>query len=365
MVGGDVLELRIYNTTLSGGSLRLAWKSVYGPIPLVQPICAAPVHPSDRGIQVALRQTAGSPRSYPWKLLRQPSGAVLMTPPPQAVAAGFTNLVFSDDFKTTTTIATSGAAAAGFNWYWDSSGVTSTADYSVNTAAVPGVGDGLSTAPGASSGILTILTAHNTFSSQLTTTFRSQIGSNHTGAWNHGYFEAYIYFNPTVQGGGGPSAGWPAFWSLDTRMLSSFTGQVCAECDFMEAFPSGTAGSGSNQISTLHNWTATSGAATGTDSFNSNFPNNFPNAGNPTAGWHKYGCLWQGDGTHGTVSLYHDDVILVFPTSAFNPTGSVINLDGTAAATAGFSAMESAFMRIILGTGPTWPMLVDYVNVFQ
>lgn len=70
LANGDILELRIYTITLSGGTLQVAWKSTYGPIPPIQDAAPSPPQPSDQSIRVTLKQTAGSPRSYPWKLLR-------------------------------------------------------------------------------------------------------------------------------------------------------------------------------------------------------------------------------------------------------------------------------------------------------
>ena len=70
LAGGDVVELRIYTMTLNGGTLRLAWKSTYGPIPPIQDIAPSPPQPSDQSIRVSLKQVAGSPRTFPWKLLK-------------------------------------------------------------------------------------------------------------------------------------------------------------------------------------------------------------------------------------------------------------------------------------------------------
>lgn len=70
MAAGDIVELRIYVKTLSSGTAHVAWKSTYGPVPPALPIAASPSQPSDQSISVSLKQTAGSPRSFPWKLLR-------------------------------------------------------------------------------------------------------------------------------------------------------------------------------------------------------------------------------------------------------------------------------------------------------
>lgn len=67
---GDILELRIYTITNSGGTLQVAWKGTYGPVPPVQDVIPSPPQPSDQSIRVTLKQTAGTGRAYPWKLLR-------------------------------------------------------------------------------------------------------------------------------------------------------------------------------------------------------------------------------------------------------------------------------------------------------
>lgn len=70
LVLGDILELRIYTATLSGGTLRLAWSSSYGPAPPIVDIAAAMPQPADQSCRVTLKQTAGVGRAFPWKLLR-------------------------------------------------------------------------------------------------------------------------------------------------------------------------------------------------------------------------------------------------------------------------------------------------------
>lgn len=67
---GDILELRVYTITLTGGSLTVAWKSTYGPVPPIQDACPSPPQPSDISCRITLKQTAGTGRVYPWKLLR-------------------------------------------------------------------------------------------------------------------------------------------------------------------------------------------------------------------------------------------------------------------------------------------------------
>jgi hypothetical protein len=70
LLNGDIIEFRIYTMTLSGGTLHLAWLSTFGPAPPIQDICPSPPQPSDQSIRVSMKQTAGTARSVPWKLLR-------------------------------------------------------------------------------------------------------------------------------------------------------------------------------------------------------------------------------------------------------------------------------------------------------
>jgi flagellar capping protein FliD len=70
LANGDILELRVYTITLVGGTLQIAWKSTYGPVPPIQDVCPSPPQPSDQSLKVTLKQTAGTGRIFPWKLLR-------------------------------------------------------------------------------------------------------------------------------------------------------------------------------------------------------------------------------------------------------------------------------------------------------
>lgn len=67
---GDVLELRIYVMTLSGGTLRQAWVTTIGPAPPICPIIVSPPQPSNQSLSVTLKQVAGTAKSFPWKLLK-------------------------------------------------------------------------------------------------------------------------------------------------------------------------------------------------------------------------------------------------------------------------------------------------------
>jgi hypothetical protein len=65
-----VLELRIYTMTLGGGTLRVAWKATFGPTVDFNANVASPPQPSDVSCRATLKQTVGTGRAFPWKLLR-------------------------------------------------------------------------------------------------------------------------------------------------------------------------------------------------------------------------------------------------------------------------------------------------------
>jgi len=74
MLGGDILELRIYDTVLGGGAAGVLYK--YGPYsgaPLTDDriVISVPV-PIDVAVSFTLKQTGGTARAYPWKVLLLP-----------------------------------------------------------------------------------------------------------------------------------------------------------------------------------------------------------------------------------------------------------------------------------------------------
>lgn len=66
---GDLLEIRIYTITLSGGSLTQAWKGVFQNAQINNHKISPPVA-SDQSIKCTLKQTAGTGRTFAWKMLR-------------------------------------------------------------------------------------------------------------------------------------------------------------------------------------------------------------------------------------------------------------------------------------------------------
>jgi beta-glucanase (GH16 family) len=240
-------------------------------------------------------------------------------PPTQAIVAGMTDLSFDDEFTTSSTISPNGSGS--YNWY--------ATNFFNASATLPASGYSVQ------GGYLTIKTDDSGYSDGLATA-----APGHTAqAWQHGYFEASIRFNPA----GYEGSAWPAFWSWS---IEDATGQDISngmrgpygELDFMEAYPISA-----RQIAiatTIHQWLNGNSI-----SQNSNNGPNIP-AGTNFSQFHTYGCLW----TPNKVVWYFDN----------KPVTTVSTGPGTP-----FTAIEKEHMFIMLGTGRNWPMDVDYVHVWQ
>lgn len=68
MVNGDILELRLYTIVLASGTERVAYIATYAHAQGDPQKYSVPV-PADISCKATLKQTAGTGRSYPWKLL--------------------------------------------------------------------------------------------------------------------------------------------------------------------------------------------------------------------------------------------------------------------------------------------------------
>ena len=68
MVNADILELRVNTTVLNAGSSRLAYMGTYRDIQVMPQKVSIPL-PSDISAVFTLKQTAGTSRNYPWKVL--------------------------------------------------------------------------------------------------------------------------------------------------------------------------------------------------------------------------------------------------------------------------------------------------------
>lgn len=236
-----------------------------------------------------------------------------ISPPSQASGQGFTRLVFNDEFDTDA-IAPASSSVGNYKWWPRTPGQTSVA-----------------------SSILTMSTDTTTNSGGLQSIPVNFYGNGYTG--EHGYFECRMAFDNAGMWTG--SNGWPAFWSLDVGEVSD---TQIGEIDFMEAIPTPrSAGNAVAIYQTVHQWTAGFGSDTQSTGNQPTLP------GPPTfniSTYHKYGCLW----TPNDLLWYFDDVAY---------THTVIG-SGTS-----WTAPElPQRMFLLLGTGTSWPMKVDWVRVW-
>lgn len=272
---------------------------------------------------------------------------------PDAVsAAGFRNLSFCDDFNSISTIDVSGTGAPGFKWYtrvprgWSHRSQEQT----------------LPSAYSVSHSVLTVTSTGNTEGWALST--RDPITGNGQ-AWNFGYFEARIRFDPTL----GPKAAWyPTFWSVSSYFVQYHSDELRPELDFFEAYtPPGSDGRQGNRgvyqgefLGTLHQWSRNWNGST-LDYYNSN-------SSQPTtedwSKWHVIGCLW----VPGKVTWYLGGKAMMSqeysatappnPLPHFRP-GEKTNFTGF------FDVLDTQTMQVVVGSAPGWPEYVDWVRVWE
>lgn len=256
--------------------------------------------------------------------------------PEAASSAGFYKLSFCDDFNSISTIDVSGTGAPGFNWY---------------TKLPFGGAQTLPSAYSVSHSVLAVTSTGNTGNWALTT--RDPVtGNGH--AWNYGFYEARIKFDPTLAT---KAAGWPSFWSLSSYHTQYNNLDLWPELDFFEAYTGGYADYSGAFVGTLHQWQ---------DSGSINYQNS--NNWQPTSvdwnEWHVIGCLW----IPGKITWYLDGNALMTQqySATAPPIPSANTAGGITPTPAGvYDVIDTQTMQLILGSSPGWPMYVDWVRVWQ
>lgn len=278
------------------------------------------------------------------------------TPPSQATAAGYGTLVFKDDFTTTSTIANTQDAASGFNWYWVSE-YQPTFNFStwvqINTTATAASisngnsGGGSNASP--NGGILTLPTGKFPNANLITLPGPAMndgvvksLPPLGTGRWQHCYMEAYIQFKPNDNSAViYTSTGWPAWWSWAAENIGNFgfggvpiTTADGTEVDFVESYGNAEWSGGGSGPANLTNSTIINHGTGASSEMMAITPID--------SNWHTYGFLW----VPGSISMYYDNV-----------------LKGTQSLS-GYS-LDSQSLFMVLGTGPSWEMNIDWVRVWQ
>ncbi len=273
--------------------------------------------------------------------------------PAPATGAGFTHLVFEDDFTTNDTIATTQNAASGFKWYWSFDITKTPTPWSVDTTATAAsIGDaGAGNNASAAGGILTVTGPGEPNDALVTVPGWSLNHANATqpaegdGNWAHAYFEAYMQTRPDGNSSPDAASGWPAFWSWSVQGLknfgfggSSITAPAVSEIDFFETYGTIFGQTPGNWTATMHQWPANASS----DGHNNKTDD----------GWHTYGCLWTSTGSGaGQVKFFYDGA----------------QVDATVDSGTGQTqfSLETMSQFIVLGSGKGWDLNVDWVRVWQ
>lgn len=196
------------------------------------------------------------------------------SPPPQAAAAGFDDLVFADDFTSLRSIRRSGSGTTSkwYNGIWyeapsPARDITRLSNTAVN---------------------LTVQT-NDSHATTITTATRAA-GGPYLNAWTFGYFEVLAQM-PQADSPQSFDAIWlfslPHMLGTDTTS----TGNEWCELDMMEQFGQGAPISvNGNFVGTVHDWVFTSENHQYTN--NQNINNYQPIRGFDETRWHIYGVLW-------------------------------------------------------------------------
>jgi hypothetical protein len=240
-----------------------------------------------------------------------------LQPPAQAAAAGYTRLVFREEFDGYGGIDVNDSRAAGFNFY----------------RFLP-FGEGVNPMSNivVSNSVLT-LTGGPNYNMALTSTCGT--GTNQwvgLAARGGAYFEASIAFSLPQGSYGGPNGrGWPSFWSMAAEHLwGNASGWI--EFDMFEKWDT----SQSFYLGNIHSWGG---------SHQSSQQNLFAPSGWNWNTFHTVGGLWQ---PGNRVAWYTDNEFKgqrLFSSSAWMDNG------------------DSQSWPVILGSD-NWPMRIDWVRVW-
>ena len=255
--------------------------------------------------------------------------------PQAAENAGYTRLVFFDDFDDASTIDWEASGNPGFNWYLDRPFRWSALEKDDVTVK---------------NSVMTV--AQKTSCANWGIGTYSAKGDTGT-AFRYGYFEARIRFDQNKRKC--DVTGFPAWWSFSVAHTTDRNDEHWSELDFFEAMTNPLADGNytGTFVATVHDWLREPG---GTPQNHQN-PNNWHDK-TVTEGWHDYGCLWM----PGVFEWYYDGELLsrvTYSADGRPDPANDNNFNGC------YSFMESEEMLLILGSCTEWPMEVDRVCVWQ
>jgi len=270
------------------------------------------------------------------------------TPSPTVPAAAgkYNRLAFEDDFDSISTIDTGNTGAPGFKWYpagvhkWGKPD-TQPNEYSVNNS------------------VLRIAPSHSTYNRNFMT---RDPNTGEGQSFGRGYYEVRMRVDADgVRNVPPENSSWPAFWAQSNH-LHRLNQRPYVELDMVEIMRK------DEFLGTL--W-AHHGGQFDKSLMIKNRKADYRNPNYHSADWHTYGCLWDTNG----VEWYIDGVLVLKQywgekrnlLAPNDPQQNPVAADGTNPTLSnpfGLFDSETA-IDVILGTGKTWPMEVDWVRVWQ
>lgn len=270
------------------------------------------------------------------------------TPSPTVPAAAgkYNRLAFEDDFDSISTIDTGNTGAPGFKWYpagvhkWGKPD-TQPNEYSVNNS------------------VLRIAPTHSTYNRNFMT---RDPNTGEGQSFGRGYYEVRMRVDADgVRNVPPENSSWPAFWAQSNH-LHRLNQRPYVELDMVEIMRK------DEFLGTL--W-AHHGGQFDKSLMIKNRKSDYRNPNYHSADWHTYGCLWDTNG----VEWYIDGVQVLKQywgekrnlLAPNDPQQNPVAADGTNPTLSnpfGLFDSETA-IDVILGTGKTWPMEVDWVRIWQ
>ena len=270
------------------------------------------------------------------------------TPSPTVPAAAgkYNRLAFEDNFDSISTIDTGNTGAPGFKWYpagvhkWGKPD-TQPNEYSVNNS------------------VLRIAPSHSTYNRNFMT---RDPNTGEGQSFGRGYYEVRMRVDADgVRNVPPENSSWPAFWAQSNH-LHRLNQRPYVELDMVEIMRK------DEFLGTL--W-AHHGGQFDKSLMIKNRKADYRNPNYHSADWHTYGCLWDTNG----VEWYIDGVLVLKQywgekrnlLAPNDPQQNPVAADGTSPTLSnpfGLFDSETA-IDVILGTGKTWPMEVDWVRIWQ
>jgi hypothetical protein len=261
-----------------------------------------------------------------------PTVGPIITPPPQAVSAGYTRLAFDEEFNDTSGIDLNNTGAPGYNFY---------------TRAPFGFPTLPASAIVVANGAVTINPTQNW--QNLWTINGVDSPWRGFAATGGAYFEASIKFDPDwgrVHG----NNGWPSFWTTAAEHMYGGLGTNYFETDFFEFLPDFWPSAQNQYAQTLYQWDNNQ-----YDSWHNDWGKVVVNTPTPAShwlnSWNIIGCLWV-TGSSGYIDGYFNNQL----TTARNAYSDHPEF---------FDIANTQHWPIIIGTAPGWPLSIDYVRVWQ